>query len=682
MKKFRNTVKQVSDKFFNEAKQSPQLLADMAKMEYYMAESYSGRLFVELLQNADDAKSTRIILFYKHGNLYFANNGKPFDEQDLNAISRSGASQKKRGTTIGYRGVGFKSASAISNEIIIHSANTYFTFSKEKSAALLGMKAEEVPTIRIPLFLEQVEINIIDDIESLKNNGYSTIFAFKDVDLDLLFDELYEINDGYFMFLNNIYECVFDIGEFQNTYEISRFSNMGSEHVEINYNGATKEWMICKNKNAAIALLIENSCIVPCDEKEAVFHCYLPTLEKSIIACKINADFSTDPSRKHITMDTKTKDALSQVGELISTLLKLAFKDANSGKYKNLLNMYLNKSTTSKLNYFLDEIIEKEVSEKHWVHLANGETISPKEYKALPASFDIEHPESVRIIPGKIANISLDKDVYQYIDRVEEFMGQYSADTIGLDIISQDLSDPAYVKKLNSETHTQLLTNAIRESKIEATLHPDTDIHIQSYIVKTPSNHYDSLKNISNNHQKIDPTLKQELSDRLGESEISWLQKQINSADLVQTIPPVDKITQHAKNNNQQTSDKVHIAKWRDAEIKCVLIEESMGNTATDVSLRNYGYDVKSITPEGKTKYIEVKSVKKDFAFSITNNEYTAAHQYGDDYYICLLLEDGEKLDVRYIQNPLKNATFEKRIKQWEWICLECNSTSMVFDME
>lgn len=132
MKKFEEIVKEVSNKFLNEAKQSPQIIADMAKMEYYMAESYSGRLFIELLQNADDARSTRIISFYHNGNLYFGNNGKPFDEDDLIAISRSGASGKQRGKTIGYRGIGFKSASSVSDDITIYSSNTYFTFSKEK----------------------------------------------------------------------------------------------------------------------------------------------------------------------------------------------------------------------------------------------------------------------------------------------------------------------------------------------------------------------------------------------------------------------------------------------------------------------------------------------------------------------------------------------------------------------
>ena len=98
-------IKKISDAFISEAVASPALLADMAKMEKYMAESYSGRVFIELLQNADDCNSTKILITELNGNIIFANNGRPFDENDVMAICRSGNSNKKRGETIGYRGV-------------------------------------------------------------------------------------------------------------------------------------------------------------------------------------------------------------------------------------------------------------------------------------------------------------------------------------------------------------------------------------------------------------------------------------------------------------------------------------------------------------------------------------------------------------------------------------------------
>ena len=42
--------------------------------EKYMAESYSERVFIELIQNADDCGSSKVLI-YQHGNdQYFAKN--------------------------------------------------------------------------------------------------------------------------------------------------------------------------------------------------------------------------------------------------------------------------------------------------------------------------------------------------------------------------------------------------------------------------------------------------------------------------------------------------------------------------------------------------------------------------------------------------------------------------------
>lgn len=62
MKSLNDTIANISDTFLSEAKKSLSLIEDMAAMERYMAESYSGRIFIELIQNADDCQSTRINL--------------------------------------------------------------------------------------------------------------------------------------------------------------------------------------------------------------------------------------------------------------------------------------------------------------------------------------------------------------------------------------------------------------------------------------------------------------------------------------------------------------------------------------------------------------------------------------------------------------------------------------------
>ena len=173
----KTTIDRINSNFIIEAKNSPALLADMAAMEKYMSESYSGRIIVELLQNADDARSSRVYITEKNGNVIFANNGRPFNDADVMAISRSGASEKKRGVTIGYRGIGFKSTSFLSSEIIIYSNETAFSFSKAKTAEALGVDEEHVPTIRIPFLVDATPYK--DIIDELQNNGFTTIFIFK-----------------------------------------------------------------------------------------------------------------------------------------------------------------------------------------------------------------------------------------------------------------------------------------------------------------------------------------------------------------------------------------------------------------------------------------------------------------------------------------------------------------------
>ncbi len=56
-----------------EAKSSPNLLSDLAGLETYIAESYNNRSFIELLQNADDATSTKFKIIKENDFLYVAN---------------------------------------------------------------------------------------------------------------------------------------------------------------------------------------------------------------------------------------------------------------------------------------------------------------------------------------------------------------------------------------------------------------------------------------------------------------------------------------------------------------------------------------------------------------------------------------------------------------------------------
>ncbi len=110
-------MENVRAELLEEALASPNLLADVANLERYVAESYSGRSFIELLQNADDANARRFHVLSLGSWIICANDGTSFTELDFRALCRSASSGKRRGETIGYRGIGFKSVVGIANEV-------------------------------------------------------------------------------------------------------------------------------------------------------------------------------------------------------------------------------------------------------------------------------------------------------------------------------------------------------------------------------------------------------------------------------------------------------------------------------------------------------------------------------------------------------------------------------------
>ena len=87
-----NIVLDVQRLFLDEAKQSPLLFSDLASVEGYISESYSGRSLIELLQNADDADSRSFYAKPLNTDAFLvANNGRPFTNDDFLALCRSGA---------------------------------------------------------------------------------------------------------------------------------------------------------------------------------------------------------------------------------------------------------------------------------------------------------------------------------------------------------------------------------------------------------------------------------------------------------------------------------------------------------------------------------------------------------------------------------------------------------------
>lgn len=654
-----NIIKKINAEYIKEAKNSPYLLEDMAAMEKYMAESYNGRIFIELLQNADDSESSKILVEEYQGNIIFANNGRIFDENDIISISRSGASKKERGSKIGYRGIGFKSTAYLTSEIIIYSDDTYFTFSKEKCSQVLNKPSDTLPTVRIPFIVNSLDSHLKDYVSNLVSRNYTTIFIFTNAKLNQFREEIRELNNGYFMFLHNITDCKIRMNNLN--FSLHRELNTFGNYNIIKFNGHKEEkWLIIRKNNVALAFKFYNNKITPCDSSEAIYHCFLPTLDKSPFLMKLNADFSTDPSRKHITQDELTDSAIDSISQLLFETLNIALKERNSmfTEYLDIITMITSFSIMNqKLLNKLNELIQKHL----FFEMTDNSTQVISKCKLIPNTFENSEKHILRKSEC-IGKQSIKSDYYESFPMIDKFIEKHSQDTFSSQDISLSLSEKSFVENLNPQTYAKILSCVASATKVES-INNKNSFSTQKILIPCDS----GVFNLVQVGEKLKPSenIKRAISENMSSYDINILSSKLGISSESIFIQRDTKMYNVNLHNKKDTipMNKPTISKWRSAELQCIELEKFFKNEAIDVSRQNVGYDLESTKPNGEKRYIEVKLLNNtSSSFTITNNEYTAAHQYGPNYYLCLLIQSDNESKAIYINNPLKTLHFEKKV--------------------
>lgn len=662
-----STIEELSSVFLNEALNSPQLFSDMAAMESYMAESYGERVFVEMLQNADDAESTRFHVVERDGHVFIANDGKPFDETDVKSICRSGASEKQRGKSIGYRGVGFKSTTHLSDTIYIHSNDCTFSFSKSLAARRLNIEdLNAVPTIRIPFLADEIKSDVTDTMNELKRAGFTTIFIFQHASYQTLIQEVESVTEDYLLFLRHIRQVTIDVHGIALHGSIQKRGDV----ISIQFNNRSSSWKQLGRDGAQLAFLLnDNQEIVPCSRKQAVFHCYLPTYEESPFALKINSDFSTDPSRKHISLDVRTDEALNQSASLLFSELQSQV-NSDGPQLPGLIEVIGKRNTFNKIpRRFMEEFYS--MLRTDWILARDGRTVSPEQFKKKPSFLDESEWNLIRRHTPLLGTLPVTSG--ESLQALDGFLHEFAKESYTLEEWILMMSTEDFMKSLPHPLYIKLYANIFRMARnqdlfSQATqdLHGCLIVSVDTYVLIKQAKEDDLY------------TFFNELRKHISASELRWIQEkfEINldfTSSTETSLIPKQTSSSPSVSRQEQPIKKV-ISRWRAAEQQCMEFEVIQGNTPRDVSKQNLGYDIVSRTPSGEERYIEVKSVKnRGTKISFTNNEYTAAHIHGDHYYICVVYDDAEDLVFEYIRNPLENLALEKVVRQWEWVCEEYN---------
>ncbi|WP_449598322.1 sacsin N-terminal ATP-binding-like domain-containing protein [Niallia sp. Marseille-Q9988] len=689
-------IKKISNDFLNEAVHSPNLFKDMGAMEKYIAESYGERILIELLQNSDDAQSNKIKLFNTKGNLFFANNGRPFNEKDIMSICRSGASHKQRGVTIGYRGVGFKSTSYLSNDIIIYSNDTYFTFSRATCSQVLSIPEKDIPLIRIPFIIDKNELedHIVQEVESLKNKGYQTVFIFKNAKLNYLTEEMKSLDESYFIFLNHISDVSIYLEGKKWEYQINRVSEkdflngkwlkiVDNEDKPLQYLVFSKHE---NNKKYDIAFVVDdNGYIVECDDKKAVYHCYLPTLEKTGFPFKINADFSTDPSRKHLEFDEQTKNSLNHISELLFEVLQGVVKHEKS-EYALIFDMIRRKTNFTKYSVLCHQLIKEKLQSESWIPLETGELVSPKDCYKLPKWFETAEFNLIRKHSIYIRERSILTDLIDQMPELANLLNEYAEKEFALEDWVEALKDRSFIDNVENGLLAKIYVFLFKGAR-NAKMIKNQEIKIEDCLLKESGGKIIKFLDVNKDIILPDDFIDY-IDSQISDSEKRWIEENYNVviweedsayddeledeedfSDLESERTSLQsKQLQSAKSESISVNQKMTVSKWYTAEQQCVELEKNFGNRARYVGKQNLGYDVESIMPDGRKRYIEVKSLSSgDKSIKLTNNEFTAAFQLGEEYYICLIEQHEDHMTATYINNPAKNVNFEKRVVRWEW---------------
>lgn len=680
-----NVIAELQKEFIAEAISAPKLFSDLGKVEQYIAESYKTRSFIELIQNADDANSSAFGIYLMDNTLVVANNGRPFTSHDIEALCRSGSSNKSRGgSTIGYRGIGFKSVVNLAKRIYIISDDFKFYFDKEATRKLLP-EITALPLIRVlhPYDDNSESLRITSLLKQLADlNGYTTFFIFCDVDDRLIKQELQDFDRNALLFLNNVCNVTCQVNSINREIIVTKQYRNNKRLIEIQEGSQADTWEIIsspKDPRDMIAFKVMDETIIPATLEESVVHSFTPTVELAGAFIKINGDYSTDPSRKNIDFDEfSTRSFFNALTLLIDTTVDvLEGKVVRKGfftPFVNIPNLEGNKFKSKLYRGITEGLNSRKLK-------INGTRIA---FSALRLRPDwLNHEDYEKICTAGFCSIN--KEMLSVYPELPDFMRLVGVKHLSL------IEVPGVINEadISFTGAAQITAKIISQHRFDLTKERVAEIS--------------SLKLFPKGN-KLVSALEVESTGELDKDFVSYLVNHVEASDLklfaskieikheaslqeiaappaaVQTIRQVElpsETTVSTATAKPVFKSTPKLQKWRSAEKNALEYLQAMSGVlvVSDVSAANMGYDLDVMLENGKRIYVEVKSVSSfNEPIKITNNEYSSAHNYGESYYLAIAIND-EPFQMKLVCDPIKNLSFQKQIERWSWSCdsYSCN---------
>lgn len=673
---------EIRKNLLNEAIASPNLLSDLAGLENYIAESYNNRSFIELLQNADDAKASKFKILKKADLLFVANNGRVFSQEDLESLCRSASSSKLRGETIGYRGIGFKSVVGFAKEIHLFSGEIELTFSKELTQKEV-LQAERVPLIRIPHNISESEKNGFSQIKNeLISEGYTTIFIFTGITASEIENEFESFKYNSLLFLRNIEKTEITLNNTSITEVIKTQISDSKFKSTLKLNNEVSDWLISIENQTAIAFSLESNEIVKLLKEQSLIHAFLPTEDINGLGVLINGNFSTDPSRRHLIFDIETKESIKQTSFQIVKLIKGCINNQDKDSI-GIINALMPYTDPRMLQFVKNSFVKCLLDD---MKLENIDFF--REIK-LPPSW-LNHNDYLKLIPNTINSLNNKHFAIDGFISLLKFLGanENSFEEIKNTINITDIS------VLGCAEITQYLFKSI------LTFSNTNESEVLNLKILFSDNSRKSINELNNESRLDDSFVSLLLENGLTEFDIKQVFKKYSLTISLkeehnisgQSNLIIDKkenrfsveewFNKSSKQENYNTS-KLTLKKWRSAEEQTLEILNMNGFKLEDVSKQNIGFDLSGTDPNGNEIQIEVKSITlPGQKFKLTNNEIAVAQVKQKSFFVAIVRQTDEFLEVALISDPVNNLSLNRQCVQWIWECESYEYKPMKFEIK
>lgn len=666
----------------NEAISSPNLLSDLAGLENYISESYNNRSFIELLQNADDAKASKFKIVKKSDLLFVANNGRVFNHRDLESLCRSASSNKLRGETIGYRGIGFKSVVGFAKEIHLFSGEIELTFSKELTKKEIS-QADRVPLIRIPHNISESEKNKFSQVKSeLISEGYTTVFVFTGITVNEIENEFESFNYNSLLFLRNIEKTEITLNSTTITEVLKTQITDSQFNSTLKSNSEVSNWLISFENQTAIAFSLVANEITKISKEESFVHAFLPTEDINGLGVLINGNFSTDPSRRHLIFDTETTESIKQCSFHIVKLIK----ECTNNEDKNgigIIDALVPYSDPRMLQFAKNSFAKSLLDEMKLVDVEFFRQIK------LPPSW-LSHNDYLKLIPIKTNSLNNNHYAIDGFISLLKFLGanESSFEEIKNTINLADISVLGCVqitqylfKSILTFGNTKdseisnlkiLFSGGTRKSISELNEESRLDDSFVSLLLENGLTEFD-IKQVL---KKYSLTIPLKSEQNTSEQSNLLIDKKEN------TFSVEDWFNNSSKQENYNTSQPT-LKKWRSAEEQTLEVLNMHGFKLEDVSKQNIGFDLSGTDPNGNEIQIEVKSITlPGQKFKLTNNEIAIAQIKQKSFFVAIVRQTDEFLEIALVSDPVNNLSLNRQCVQWIWECESYEYKPMKFELK